>query len=442
MKQKNLIQKSIYKQSSIKNMKFIDSEVLYKRFIDSKSALVKIHDNIDFSFVNDICKGLYSEDGQRAYLPELVFRVTFIQFFKGGLSDNEVAKQCKTNMEYRYFCNLAIDDELFDDCKLSRFRKEIGAARFKQIFDIVVKKIKDSGLITENDVQYMDSFLFLADVKIVSINMLLSKAIQKVLADIEKEDTEINDDMKKRDFELSEEQQKRRFVFLVKKAQDILASLKNFDLSADAKKSVSILQRIVKERAEINENGDVRKKEAKEEKDKIMSISDTDARMMGKKDTAIAPNYKSHVAMTESGFITATDISLATVYDGHFAPVLIHDLKSQGFSVPAAVGDTHYGDIELREKMVLENTQMIAPYRKNQVMNSCLTNDTMIEAWIYNHTEDYRHHRKIRSHIEPKQGEMKNLHGMKRARLRGLEKVRIQNFMSAIATNCKKWVAS
>ena len=54
---------------------------------------------------------------------------------------------------------------------------------------------------------------------------------------------------------------------------------------------------------------------------------------------------------------------------------------------------------------------------------------------------EYKDHYRIRAHIEPKQGEMKNLHGMRRAKFRGLERVKIQNYMSAIVTNCKKWVA-
>ena len=430
-----------YKSSTINNMKFIDSESLYKKFVDPTSPLVKIHDNIDFSFVNPLCEKLYSPDGQHPYLPELPFKVSFIQFYRGGLSDNEVVKQCKTNLEYRYFCDLSIDDELFDDCKLSRFRKELGEKRFKEIFDVLVNKIKEKGLISNKDVQYMDSFLFLADVKIISINSLLSKAIQQTLKDLGKEDLEMNKDVKQRDFELSKEQQKSRFIFLIKKAQNVLAFAKTENnLSPQAQKSVLILARIVKERAEITDN-EIRKKDSGEEKDKIMSMSDVDARFMGKKEHDTAPTYKSHVAMNFKGFITYTGATIATVYDGHHAFTIIRDLKSRGFTIPVAVGDTHYGDIDFREKMVLQGTQVVAPYRENQAMNSCLTKDVMIEAWAYNHTEEYKEHRRIRSHIEPKQGEMKNLHGMKRAKFRGLERVRIQNYMSAIVTNCKLLVA-
>jgi transposase len=430
-----------FKSTTIKNMKFIDSESLYDRFIDKHSMLVKIHDKVDFSFVNELCEGLYSKEGQHAYLPELVFRVCFIQFYKKGLSDNEIVKQCETNLEYRYFCNLAIDDELFNDCKLSRFRKEIGAAKFKEIFDKLVEKIKGAGFLDENEVQYLDSFLFLADVKIVSINALISKAIHQILKNLNLDDSEMNEDYKKRDFELSEDEQKNRFVFLIKKAQKLLSEAKKMELTEDAQKSIDLLSRIVKERAEIKED-EIRKKENKEEKDKVISVSDPDARMMGKSEQKILPSFKSHVAMSKKGFITYTDVTHATVYDGEQAYLTVSDLKSRGFKVPIGVGDTHYGDIDFRKDMGTEGTLVVAPYRKNQAMASCMTEDVMIKAWEYNHTDEYKEHRRIRAHIEPKQGEMKNLHGMKRAMFRGIEKIRSQNYMSAIVTNCKHLVSS
>ena len=237
--------KNKYKQSTIKNTKFIDSETLYKKFIDERSPLVKIHDQVDFSFVNDLCDDIYVEDGQHAYLPELAYKVSFIQFYKGGLSDNEVVKQCRTNLEYRYFCDLAIDDELFDDSKLSRFRSELGDKRFEQIFDMVVEKIKKAGFIDEKDVKYMDSFLFLADVKLVSINALLSKALQKAINSLGRIDVEVSVDSKRRDFELSEDEQKNRFVFLVKKIQKILSSVRNENnLPPQAQKDIAVLRRM------------------------------------------------------------------------------------------------------------------------------------------------------------------------------------------------------
>ena len=47
---------------------------------------------------------------------------------------------------------------------------------------------------------------------------------------------------------------------------------------------------------------------------------------------------------------------------------------------------------------------------------------------------------KQRSHIEPKQGEMKRYHGMERAKYWGIEKMNVQAIMTAITVNLKRLV--
>lgn len=62
------------------------------------------------------------------------------------------------------------------------------------------------------------------------------------------------------------------------------------------------------------------------------------------------------------------------------------------------------------------------------------------EVKIYNASEEYLKDRKKRARIEPKQGEMKNRHGIKRARYRGLLKIKVQAIMTAIVVNLKRFV--
>ncbi len=62
------------------------------------------------------------------------------------------------------------------------------------------------------------------------------------------------------------------------------------------------------------------------------------------------------------------------------------------------------------------------------------------EVKMYNATEEYLEDKKKRARIEPKQGEMKNRHGLKRARYRGLLKIKIQAIMTAIVVNLKRFV--
>jgi transposase len=61
-----------------------------------------------------------------------------------------------------------------------------------------------------------------------------------------------------------------------------------------------------------------------------------------------------------------------------------------------------------------------------------------LEAKEYNTTEDYKEDMKMRSHIEPKQAEMKRFHGLERANYRGLVRVGIQAIYTAIVVNLKR----
>lgn len=62
------------------------------------------------------------------------------------------------------------------------------------------------------------------------------------------------------------------------------------------------------------------------------------------------------------------------------------------------------------------------------------------EVKEYNASEEYQEDKKKRARIEPKQGEMKNRHGLKRARYRGLLKIKVQAIMTAIVVNLKRFV--
>jgi transposase len=55
-----------------------------------------------------------------------------------------------------------------------------------------------------------------------------------------------------------------------------------------------------------------------------------------------------------------------------------------------------------------------------------------------NKTQGFKDDMKERSHIEPKQSEMKLLHGLARAKYWGLPKVNIQSIIAGITVNVKR----
>lgn len=69
-----------------------------------------------------------------------------------------------------------------------------------------------------------------------------------------------------------------------------------------------------------------------------------------------------------------------------------------------------------------------------------MVNKELREAETYNATEEFKQDMKLRPPIEGKLSELTRYHGMRRARYRGLKKVSLQCYFTAVAVNIKRWI--
>jgi transposase len=429
-----------FKLSTRKNMKFIASDELYERFINKDSTLVKIHDLVDFDFYRRVLEELYSEEGRAAYDCVLMFKLCIIQFFRNGLSDREVIADAKANMEYRYFLDLAIDDELPHFTKVGCFRARLGEETFTELFEMFVSNLKELGIITKDEVRYMDATHQLADVAKVSINTLLANACKHVVTEInncEKFIPTTKIDLSVKDFLLNNTEQKSRFVLLVELAHELqeksLEILSKTDIPG-LKEKYDILCRIVKERSE-EKDGKVIKKNSKDT-GKIASVTDTDATWGAKSKDYQFLGYKHNVTATETGFI-----EVISTHQGHKGDESFYLEDAKKVDGEKIVADNKYGTAENRRKSKEMNIQLVSPCRKN--MKAHLWDDVMDEAFLYNKKDQYKKEMKKRgSLIEGIFGCLKEKNHLRRAKYRGITKVRIQGLMTAFVWNLKalvKW---
>jgi len=127
---------------------FFDSYI-EEYFLPKEHELLKIKNEIGFSFIEEETKDLYAKvAGRPSYPPEVMFKILFLEFYY-NLSDVEVVKQLKFNVLFRYFAQIKIEDPLPHDASLVVFRKRLGEERFERIFDEFVKQCKEKGLLEE-----------------------------------------------------------------------------------------------------------------------------------------------------------------------------------------------------------------------------------------------------------------------------------------------------
>jgi transposase len=242
----------------------------------------------------------------------------------------------------------------------------------------------------------------------------------------------------------------------------------------------------------------------KKGKGRMISPVDRDARWGAKSDNKTFPGYKSHITKSDNEFITAIDVTPGNVPDDAMLPELVEDLNKREMKPKKMRGDGKYGTAENRKTLKGKGTWLSAPeingknarggfalsdfkyeseghlkcpagkmeersyfvkrikrmrfiFSQNDCSScgqkgNCTRSDRrtvnvpvedlelLEEVKKYNASEEYQEDKKKRARIEPKQGEMKNLHGLKRARYRGLLKIKVQAIMTAIVVNLKRFV--
>lgn len=105
-----------------------------------KDHLVRMIDEcMDFTFIEDEVKDLYSPFGRSSIPPVVLFKLLIINKIFGINSMRKTCEECKVNLAYRWFLGLSIEDDIPNYSTWSKNYKR----RYKDsdIFNIIFKKI-------------------------------------------------------------------------------------------------------------------------------------------------------------------------------------------------------------------------------------------------------------------------------------------------------------
>lgn len=135
-----------------KDMQLSIYSLLYDK-IPEKHTLKLLQDNVDFSFINKLLEKSYCKYyGRPAKEPELMVKILVLQYLY-NLSDEQVIEDASLHLAYMYFLDINPDEGLPDPSLLSKFRvhklQDITLDEIiKEIVNQCVKKgiIKDTGV--------------------------------------------------------------------------------------------------------------------------------------------------------------------------------------------------------------------------------------------------------------------------------------------------------
>ncbi len=312
--------------------KFLYSDEIYNKLVDRNSVLERIDKEFDFSFINDEVKDVYCENNGRPSIPPVIlYKATLIQRLK-GLSDEEMERVAKYDIEIKHFLGIPIEDMSFDYSTLSVFRKRLGVDRFEFIFQKLLEQIKQKGLLDNYKTQIIDSMPVLTRAALPSTTALIYSSVKrcvkmagdaekknKVLVALELDERKLEHYSKARPlFKLSDDEKKKAFGKAVKRAITLIEELKGVE---SAQEELSFLKQIIQENVVFEE--DLIKEQTNKPTKPIKSMVDKDAKIGHKSEDLVLFGYKHNVSITENGFIIATTTTtMADKDDEQLAPLV------------------------------------------------------------------------------------------------------------------------
>lgn len=115
--------------------------VSLEELVPQDHLLRKVDKYIDFSFIDEKVRSLYSADnGRPAIDPVVLFKMIFLGYFYGIRSERQLEREIQTNLAYRWFLGLGLTDKVPDHSTISWNRRTRfkDTAIFQDVFDEIV----------------------------------------------------------------------------------------------------------------------------------------------------------------------------------------------------------------------------------------------------------------------------------------------------------------
>ncbi len=361
---------------------FYDTDYLCERMIPQDSFYRKFREKVWPLLEDEQFESMYCQDNGRPPIrPSLLAMATIIQFHK-DLSDREMERACMYDIEVKYALGLRLDERPFDHSSLGDFRKRLlESGKEKAVFDSILKRLVEEGLIEKGEIQRIDATHIIADIAIPTMVTLVKKGIYEVLKPLKKRHREmfekitkeinigeyareaINHDAPGR---LDLEKRKKKLVEVVEDAHKVLKQAEQIQSDSILERRVETLKRILRENIEEGEDGIPREKGYKEKPpDLLVSPIDPDARYGAKSDKKRFMGYKANVTESvKSGFITNIKAMPGNRRDGETAVEAVTEQRPYGLIPCKVIGDTAYSDGQYRKELKENGSLLVAPLRE------------------------------------------------------------------------------
>ncbi len=130
--------------------------------------LRRVAQAVDFAFVRRLTERFYSHTGQPSVDPVVLLRMALLGYLYGIASERRLAEEIRLNLAYMWFLGYDLDETPPDHSVLSKARRRFGPTVYQAFFTEIVRQCERAGLV-RGDKVYVDSTLVAADACLDSV---------------------------------------------------------------------------------------------------------------------------------------------------------------------------------------------------------------------------------------------------------------------------------
>jgi transposase len=103
--------------------------------------------SLDLSFVRDLVRDAYAETGRPSIDPVIVFKLQLVMFFEGLRSERQLMQVVADRLSLRWYLGYDLSEPLPDHSSLTRIRQRYGLQVFRRFFETIVAQCLAAGLV-------------------------------------------------------------------------------------------------------------------------------------------------------------------------------------------------------------------------------------------------------------------------------------------------------
>ena len=321
---------------------------IYDIVVPKDNMLRQINELVDFSFILDELKTKYCLDNGRNAIPPIrMFKYLLLKAIH-DVSDVDLVDRSKYDMSFKYFLDMAPEDDVIDPSSLTKFRR----LRLKDVglLDMLIGKTVEIAL--EKKIIKSSTIIVDATHTKARYNQKSPKEfLQEKSKNVRRAAYKIDDTLKDKFPEKTTSNEVADELAYCEKIIEVIENEPQIALVPAVKERLNTLKEVVEDTQHH-----------------LQYSLDTEARVGHKSEDSSFFGYKTHIAMSDERIITAATVTTGEKSDGHYLQELIEKSKATGMEIDTVLGDAAYSG---KDNLIYANQEQIQLIAK---LNPILSN--------------------------------------------------------------------